>query len=322
MLDDIIYSVTLWGAIAITAGAALMLVMSVVPRREGGMRARARARRQRPELLELLSKHVGDALELDWVHFKDIPDTTVRQLAAHYGWHYEGEEIGKKSWILRFRQKSAREGESNPGTRLQAELRKADPGHDGYYTLDTSEYEGLGLVEIKEFVQGAGLQVAEVDKSAGRARLRLVRGEQPNYASVDPASPSGAAPGVLRQNRRVAARAEKIRKSKGFDPLSEEELHRVRQREKYWQKKFLSQVVLASFYTIMGGVLLTFLFSGYELDWHEAHAYVLMAIPVILLLLGGIAVYKAVRARKGRRVEVGEFLDAYEELNRIAALDG
>jgi hypothetical protein len=77
---------------------------------ENGVR-RKRKNRQLAELDSALSPKVS-SLELDWLGYKEIPKQELIDLAARREWHYAGERLTEKSWLLSF----SRESGSFPAT--------------------------------------------------------------------------------------------------------------------------------------------------------------------------------------------------------------
>lgn len=205
--------------------------------------------------------------------------------------------------------------------RLRAELRESSPNAHGIYLLDLSQYQALSFGEIRQILNREGWQPSENRTESSRVEVALTRLGDTGVPNHDRTFVQGGGPEVLSENPRVAARAEEIRHERGFDPLSGRELNRARERHQYWRKKFNRKVALASLYTIVGGILLGAFFASDEPDWESGSAPVLLAIPVILLLLAGVSIYKSVRVWKARNAEIGEFLSAYGELTRLARVD-
>lgn len=205
--------------------------------------------------------------------------------------------------------------------RLRAELRDSSPNAHGIYLLDMAEYQALSLEEIGRILHQEGWQPTRHSTQRLRTEMALTRIGDTGLSPSDRTFIQGDGPEQLRQNPHVAARADEIRRERSFDPLSDRGLNKVRERHRYWQKKFNRQIALASLYTIVGGVLLGAFFASDELDWESGSAYVILAIPVILLLLACVSVYKSVRIRKARHAEIGAFLNAYAELSRLARAD-
>lgn len=202
--------------------------------------------------------------------------------------------------------------------RLRGELRTSSPNSHGVYLLDMSQYQELPFEEVGQILHQEGWRPTHHSTQPMRTEIALTRLGETGLSPHDRTFVQGDGPDQLRADPQVAARAMEIQHERGFDPLSERELDRVRERHRYWQKKFNRQVALASLYTIVGGILLGAFLTSDEPDWESGSAYVLLAIPVILLLLAGVSIYKSVRIRHARRTEIGSFLDAYEELNRLA----
>lgn len=205
--------------------------------------------------------------------------------------------------------------------RLRAELRESSPNAHGIYLLDMAEYQELSLQEVGQILHQEGWQSTRHSTQPLRTEIALTRIGETGLSPSDRTFIQGEGPEQLRQNPQVAERADEIRRGRGFDPLSDHELDKVRQRHRYWQKKFNRQVALASLYTIVGGVLLGAFFASDELDWESGSAYVILAIPVILLLLACVSIYKSVRIRKIRHTEIGGFLEAYAELSLMARVE-
>lgn len=322
MSEELTKSIALWVIIPAFCGILLLLIITAV-QAVGGRRSTLyrNRKRQLAELHQMITEVRGPSLEVDWMNFKNISDAELDDLLGEHGWQYQGEEITAKSWLLRFELQPSASAGPDSCTRLRTELENAVPSVDGNYLLDTSEYMALDLQQIKRSVNATGWLVASLDHGSARPQMRLARKGSHALSQPDRTFVQGSTPDRLRRDPAVATRAEEIRRTQGFDPLSDRELDHARQRHQYWQKKFNRQVALASLYTIVGGVLLAAFFASDEPDWESGSAYVLLAIPLILLLLAGIAIYKAVRVRKARRVDIGAFLDAYEELNRLAGVD-
>ena len=205
--------------------------------------------------------------------------------------------------------------------RLHAELRESSPNAHGIYLLDMAEYQQLSFEEVGQILHQEAWQPTR--HSAGRLRteIALTRLGETGVPNHDRTFVQGPGPDILRESPRVAARATEIRHERGFDPLSSQELNRARERHQFWRKKFNRQAAFASMYTIVGGILLAAFLASEEPSWESGSAYVLLAIPVILLLLACVSIYKSVRIWQARHAEIGGFLAAYEELNRLARTD-
>lgn len=202
--------------------------------------------------------------------------------------------------------------------RLHVELRESFPNAHGIYLLDMAEYQQLSFEEVGQILHQEGWQPTRRSTERMRTEIALTRVGETGVPNHDRMFVQGPGPEVLRESPRVAARAAEIRHEQGFDPLSSHELNRARERHQFWRKKANRQVALASLYTIVGGILLGAFFASDEPDWESGSAYVILAIPVILLLLACVSIYKSLRIWRARHAEIGGFLAAYEELDRLA----
>lgn len=318
MSEELANSIALWIIIPATCGIFVILIITAAGA-AGPPRGLVRRRRERQlaELDKVRSEASGQTLKIDWIRFKHLPDSEIRDVLGKYGWRYQGEAITSKSWLLRFGMQPATTAGPDANERLRSELADATPGVDGSYLLDTSHYSSLGLEQVKSTVNSAGWLVAGLEGGSSYPTMRLTRRGATTVPREDRTFLQGASPAELREDPQVAARAKEIQREQGFDPLSGRELNNARERHRYWQKRFNRQVALASLYTIVGGLLLGAFFGSDQLGWDSDAAY-LVAIPLILLLLAGVSTYKAIYLRRARRAEIGRILDAYAELNRLA----
>jgi hypothetical protein len=281
---------------------------------------RRRRERQLVELEQVRAANRGREFEIDWIKYKEIPKSELLDVLGKHGWHYVGEQVGGKSWLLRFSLEPATTSEEPTATRrpdsrkrLAEELKAAQPGVDGTYLLDSSQYLDLPMDEIGRAVHSAGWKVVRLSPESPRSAVVLTRPGTTTVDFLDGPFAGTSTPAELRQNPRVLARAAEIEREKGFDPLSETELNRARERHKHWVKPFNRQVLLAFLYGFVG----LFMLAG-TLASAEGNTYrVLLAVSLIVLALFAIAALKARLIRKKRRAEIGDILDAYEELRRL-----
>ncbi|SFP77109.1 hypothetical protein SAMN05421810_103362 [Amycolatopsis arida] len=319
MSEELAREIALWFIIPATLGIAVLLVAPFV--KLFGTLLGVPQRRRRKQLAGLERVRVaarGRDLEIDWMRFKELSDGELRAALGKHGWRYVGEELGRKQWLLRFTYAPADAVGSDAHLRLREELAGATLGVDGTYLLDTERYADLELPEIKQAVNSAGWLVAGLEDGGSRPRLRLTRQGTTVLRGPGISFVQGDSPARLRKVPAVVARAAEIQRERGFDPLSSAEWNRVRERHRFWEKRFNRQVLLATFYTIVGGVLLAAFFATRKAEWDEGSTYVILGIPVVLLLLAGLASYKATRIRRRRQADIGDFLAAYQELDQLA----
>lgn len=321
MSEELANAIALWILLP-----SLALTVLVVGATALGTRRGVRARRREEQIARLdqaAAERRGrqQNFEIDWVRYREIPKAEIITMLGKHGWSYRGEELGDKAWVLRFdlvpAEAHGNVRETTSQHRIATELQAAEPDVRGQYRLDTSQYGDLSQAEIRTAVEAAGWSVTGTDPASAGGVLLLSRLGVTTLTNGDGPFVEGVAPAELRGDPAAVARAEEIKREKNFDPLSPEQLNWARERHKHWAKRVNRQVGLAFFYGIFGLIILFGTLGSFE-PGDGSRFYVMLAIAVVLLLLFGVAVLKAVLVRRKRRVELGEFLDAYGELNALA----
>lgn len=265
----------------------------------------------------MLPSTTGQVLRIDWMRYKAVPKERIVKAANKHGWHHVGDEVRGRSWFLNFDKNphaailSAQE--NDPYKQLRAELAAATPDVKGRYTLDTSKYGQLGAAAINEAAILAGWHAVSDDV---RNELILARPGTTTAELNHGPFLEGEAPDTLRSDPTVVERAREIERVKGFDPLSEHELNRARERNEHWSKPFARQVKLAFFYAVVGLSMLGITLSGAIPDDHPA-TWAVPAMTAIVLALCAIAITKARIIRKKRKSEIGDAIAAYQELQQL-----
>jgi hypothetical protein len=274
-----------------------------------------RRRRRQRQLAELeqVRADTGSRLEIDWLRYKELPKQELLERLGKYGWHHAGDQVGKNSWLLCFSRDPATPERPDPRQRLGDELARAQPDADGSYRLDSSQCAELQMNEVVRAAQSAGWEVERLSAESPRGGVVLTRPGGVRVDSTDGPFVGTSTPAEMRGNPAVLARAREVERDKGFDPLSETQLNRARERHRHWAKQFNRQVLLAFLYGFAG----VFMLVGTVLSAGSGNFYLLLAISVIVLALCGIAITKATVIRKRRRAEVGDVPDAYEQLRRL-----
>lgn len=73
-----------------------------------GVRASRRERQlARLEQLAQEQRARQQAVEIDWLDYREIPMAEIVDMLRQYGWAYRDDELGKKGWLLRFDLNSA-----------------------------------------------------------------------------------------------------------------------------------------------------------------------------------------------------------------------
>lgn len=257
----------------------------------------------------------GQSWRVDWMRYRTVPKERIVALANRHGWHHVGDEIEGRSWWLLFDKNphsAVREAQRNdPHRRLAAELAAAVPDAKGHYVLDTAPYGDLGDATLERAVAqtgwesrpGLGSNLVLSRRGTTTAEYKhgpFLEGESPQTLCTDPA---------------VVERAREIEQTKGFDPLSGYALNRARERNAFWAKKFYRQVGLAFLYGFLGPFLLAVTIAGDLPDGEPT--WIAATITAIVLLLFAIAFVKAWGIRRRRAAEIGAFITAYQELNKI-----
>ncbi|MGH3466228.1 MAG: hypothetical protein ACRDQF_00665 [Thermocrispum sp.] len=287
-----------------------------------------RRRRRATQLANLTSivegsRTAGSALTIDWVAHRELGKSELINLVGKHGWHHQSQEITKQGWMLTFIREPQTAAhavrDSGPHNRLAAELAAALPDASGRYVLETAKYMDLSLEEIGRAVAGSNWRVVRSSPGSPRSSIVLARpgtttAEFRHGPFVDCDSPE-----ALRKNPAVVSRAAEIQRTKGFDPLSEHELNRARERNKHWGTKFNRQVGLAFLYFWVALLGFGVTFGGGVRDGHDPWIY--LTITLIISALFVMAVIKAWSIRKMRKQEIGYFLDAYRELDALHRYD-
>lgn len=310
MSEELADTVSLWLLLSSMAVLVLLLGAQVA-----GTPDAVRRRRRQRQLAELeqVRADAGSSLEIDWLRHKELPKQEIFERLGKYGWHHVGEEFGQNSWLLRFSLEAATAERPDPRQRLGEELARAQPAADGSYRLDSSQYAELQMNEIVRAAQSAGWEVERLSSESPRSGVVLTRRGAVRVDSADGPFVGTSTPVEMRGNPAVVARAKEIERDKGFDPLSETQLNRARERHRHWAKQFNRQVLFAFLYGFAGAFMLV----GTVLSAGGGNFYLLLAISVIVLALCGIAITKATVIRKRRRAEIGDIVDAYEQLRRL-----
>lgn len=316
MSEELANTIGLWLLLPSLAVLILQQVALVV-----GVPAGVRRRRRERQLAELEQRQADGerTLEIDWLRYKEIPKPELLERLGKHGWHHLGDQFEENAWLLRFSLDPVTdpwpEARMPPDahTRLAEELAQAEPRADGTYLLDSSQYADLELAEIHRAAQSAGWQVERLTRESSRRVLVLTRPGSTPVDFADGPFMGSSTPAELRENPAVRARAREIKQEKGFDPLADSVLDRARQRHKHWAKQFNRQVRLAFLYGFIG----LFLIGGTIMSAGGGSFYLLLGISLIVLALFGITVLKATLIRKRRHGEIGDILEAYEQLQRI-----
>lgn len=265
---------------------------------------------------QMLLSATGHTLCVDWMRYKAVPKERIVTVANKHGWHHVGDEISGRSWFLNFDEnphaavKSAQENE--PHKQLRAELAAATPDVQGRYVLDTSQYGEISESTIKEAARTAGWQAIGDDVSN---ELTLARPVTTTDKFSNGPFLEGESPDTLRSDPAVVERAREIERVKGFDPLSQTTLNYARERNKYWSKSFNRQGLLATFYAVVGFLMLGITIGSVP-EEHPAK-WIAFAMTGIVLALCAIAITKARIIHKKRKSEFGDVIAAYQELQQL-----
>lgn len=300
--------------IALFASSLLVLVAFRVRPERPSQTTRAKHRR---DVQQCISNAAGQELRIDWMSYRGVPKERIVALANKHGWYHIDDDISGRSWFLEFNKdhhSAVRSAQVNePSERLASELATATPDAKGRYVLDTSKYAELSETLIEQAVISAGWQTVHTSYNdlLVIARPSTTTAEFESGPFLD-----GESPETLRSDAAVMDRAHVIKQMKGFDPLSEHELNRARERNEYWSKPFARQVRLVFFYAILGMSMLGITLSVGIPDDHPAKWAVPVTTVVVFALLA-IAVTKARIIRKKRSSEIGDVITAYRELQEI-----
>ncbi|WP_116050381.1 hypothetical protein [Amycolatopsis palatopharyngis] len=314
MSDELLNTITIWIFVpSMTVIVLVQLSLIIGPTR--GHRRRRRVR-QLERLEQVRAAHQGQDLEIDWIDYKEIPKSEILDVLGKHGWQFVDEQIGGQSWLLRFSLQPASRRMPDSRKRLHEELAAAKPDVEGRYHLDTNEYLDVPMAEIGRAIRSAGWNVEHLSPESPRSAAVITRpGTVTTSYSGGPFAGTST-PDELREDPVVAARAAEIEREKGFDPLSQVALNRARERHNHWAKKFGRQVRLASFYWLVGPILLLATLATQRPGKDEF--LVMLVISLIPIVLGGIATFKAVRIRRARKAEIGDVLAAYTELDNLS----
>ncbi|RCW43120.1 hypothetical protein DFQ14_1077 [Halopolyspora algeriensis] len=324
MREEIADSVALWILLP-----SLLFSFLVVGAHLWGVPRSIRNRRRKRQLLQLEKAQVEDRyrwgdFHIDWVHYRELSKSEIIDVLGKLGWAFRGEDLQDRGWFLCFVRSPAEAPgqvrEASSGQRLTDELKTAEPDVRGQYRLDTSQYGDLSRADIRAAAEAVGWAITGTDPASAGNMLLLSRPGDVVLDNDDGSFVQGATPTELRQDPVVAARAEEIKRDNGTDPLSPTQLNWARERHKYWAKRFNRQVALAFFYGIFGTIILFGTLGSFE-PGDGSRFYVMLAIAVVMLSLLGVAMFRAVLVRRKRRAEIGDFLDAYGELNTLAEND-
>lgn len=299
------------GIVLLVSSTLVLLVFRATPDRPSSMRLQAK---HLNAVERLIGAATGQRLRVDWMRYKGVPKERIVALANKHGWHRVDDEISGRSWYLHFDRnphaavRSAQE--NDPYKVLTAELAVATPDVQGRYILDTSKYADLGSTSIQQAATSAGWQTIrrEVDNQLVLARPGVTTAEFKHGPFLD-----GESPDTLRDDPAVVGRAREIERAKGFDPLSDHELNRARERNQYWSKPFNRQGRLAFFYALIGLLMLGITIGSVP----DAEKWIGFTMTGIMVALFVIATTKARIIRKKRASEIGDVLDAYKELQQI-----
>jgi hypothetical protein len=311
--DELLNTITLWILLPSLA-IVILLQLSLVIGPTRGHRRRRRVR-QLEQLEQVRAAHQAQDLDIDWIDYKEIPKAEIINVLGKHSWQYVDEHIGGNSWLLRFSLEPAARRSPDARTRLTEELATASPNVEGRYLLDTTQYLDIPMPEIGRAIHSAGWVVESLSPESPRSAAVITRPGTVTPSYVGGPFAGTSSPDDLRDDPKIAARAAQIKSSKGFDPLSHDTLNRVRERHNHWAKKFGRQVKLATLYWLAGPILLLATVTTQRPGKDE---FILMlSVSLILIALGGIATYKAVRVRRARNTEIGDVIAAYTELDRL-----
>ncbi|TWH21133.1 hypothetical protein [Prauserella rugosa] len=176
-------------------------------------------RRRRPQqaaaLEELLRKHSGSALPIDWMRFADLPKQHIQDVLAPAGWRYSHEDVGNGAWWLVFTY-SPHTPYTGPAERLTRELSAID---GDAYKMNAVRYGALGIDEFRRVIQEAGWRtdyVRIVDGMSVERDLELT--EMP-------------------RNPALAPLVNDYYNKHGYSPLDPERILHLRARKRYWARK-------------------------------------------------------------------------------------
>jgi hypothetical protein len=304
-------------SLALIIGSLAVMLLATIPYVIGLPRSVRRRRRERQlEWLEQVrSAHQGQDLEVDWIDYKEIPKAEILDVLGKHCWHFADEQIGGRSWLLRFSPQPAARRKPDAHQRLHEELATAKPDVEGRYHLDTNQYLDVPMAEIGRAIRSAGWVVEHLSPESPRSAAVITRPGTVTTSYTGGPFAGTSSPDELREDPVVAARAAEIEREKGFDPLSQVGLNRVRERHNYWGKKFGRQARLATLYWLVGPILLVATLATQRPGKDEFT--VMLVISLIPIVLGGIATFKAVRIRRARKAEIGDVLAAYTELDNL-----
>ncbi|RRO18169.1 hypothetical protein EIL87_07945 [Saccharopolyspora rhizosphaerae] len=102
MSKDLANDIALWIFVPSLVFFAVVTVATALgtPR---GVRASRRAR-QLAQLEQVAEEQRTrqQAVEIDWLEYRELPMPEIIELLRKYGWAYRDDELGKKAWLLRF----------------------------------------------------------------------------------------------------------------------------------------------------------------------------------------------------------------------------
>lgn len=276
---------------------------------------RRRRQRQLAELEETFKAIGGDEPTLDWMRFKDVPKREFLEAAAKRGWHYADQEVSGNNWLLRFTKNPAYRSVSvaaDARQRLQADLRAAEPDIDGTCLLDTTQYAEIPRPELLKLARAVGWQQAGAGGD-GIVRLAPVASQAMDTPESFLHGPSLA---ELRQNPQVVHRASILESRMGFHPLSDATANHARQRHNYYIKFIRRNAMLGILYATIAVVGLAVTFGTFApsdgMNW-----YVSLGITLIMTALFAVSMIKARLFSHQRRREIGDFLEAYQQLKQV-----
>lgn len=310
-------------AIALIASSvAVIAVVGVLTavRRPGAVRPEQR--RKQLDRLSTAAQEAGrdERIVIDWIKYRDLSKAEIRHALGRSGWHYDSQDIRSEGWLLSFARQPRRAGQefaaTDPRQRLADELANAEPGADGQYVLNTTRFLDLQLDEIARAARVSGWEVEGLAPETPRSTMVLRRPGSSPVGHWHGPFLGDSVPDELRRNPAVLERAREIERVRGFDPLSERELNQARERHKHWARKFNRQVACCFATSILGLIVLGATFGSFEPADGQVF-YVMLAIAIVLLLLALLAATRAVLIRRQRKAEIGDVLDAYEQLRRM-----
>ncbi|RJQ77617.1 hypothetical protein D5S17_14385 [Pseudonocardiaceae bacterium YIM PH 21723] len=175
--------------------------------------------------------------------------------------------------------------------------------------------EDHGLYFVREEIEGARwLLLLSSDRS--RANPVLDTAEELAFAEaggVTQIQVIGASLAELREQPELVRRAREIQRESGFDPLSARLISLVGYRQAEWRGRLGNESVLA----VWSGLLALGLLTLALLIPDPAVLWVAVPVGPVCLLFTGWILARYVRYLRVRRRELGRYLDALRELNRM-----